>query len=170
MNTNPLKMSLITATVVLGALLSVPSALAQSASSGTLSGQVTDQQSSAIPGVEVKITDTSTNISHKTSTNDAGRYIFVNVTPATYTLTFTKTGFSAKRVSGLEVKVGEAPSVSAVLEVGATSSVVEVTSAPGAELQTVNATVGTTVTSQSLLFLPTLGNDRSEERRVGKEC
>ena len=161
MNTNPLRMSLITATAVLGALLSVPSALAQSASSGTLSGQVTDQQSSAIPGVEVKITDTSTNITHKTSTNDAGRYIFVNVTPATYTLMFTKTGFSARRISGLEVKVGEAPSVSAVLEIGAVSSVVEVTSAPGAELQTVNATVGTTVTSQSLLFLPTLGNDAS---------
>jgi hypothetical protein len=152
-------------TVVLfvSALLALSSmtALAQSSSTGTLSGQVVDQQGAAIPGVDIQLTDPSTNITLKTTTNENGRYIYVNVTPATYNLTFTKAGFSTRKVNKQEVQVGQSFSINATLEVGATSSVVEVTTSPGAELQTVNATVGTTVSGPSLIYLPTLGGDAS---------
>ena len=143
------------------ALLCAASVWAQSSSSGTISGQVTDQQGSAIPGAEVKIVDPTTNISNKTLTNDAGRYIFVNVEPHKYSVTFAKTGFSTRRVAEADVQVGEVLTINAVLEVGAITSVVEVTTAPGAELQTVNATVGTSLSGPSLTFLPIFGADIS---------
>jgi hypothetical protein len=41
------------------------------------------------------------------------------------------------------------------------TSVVEVSSTPGAELQLVNATVGTTVSGPSLTYLPLFGSDAS---------
>src|SRR4030088_1142910 len=86
------------------ALSSLP-ALAQSSASGTLSGQIIDQQGAAIPGVEIQITDPSTNITLKTTSNDAGRFIVVNVNPGIYNITMSKAGFSTRKVVKQEVSV-----------------------------------------------------------------
>jgi hypothetical protein len=141
--------------------LSSVSALAQSSSSGTVAGQVLDQQGASIPGVEVTLTEPSTNITLKTVTNDAGRFIIVNVSPGTYNVSFGKSGFSTRKVNKQAVNVAETLTLNATLEVGQVSNVVEVTTSPGAELQTVNATVGTTVSGDSLIYLPIFGSDVS---------
>src|SRR5258708_1406482 len=135
--------------------------LAQSSASGTVSGQVTDQQGAAVPGVDIKLTDPSTNITLTTKSNDAGRFIIANVSPGAYDITFSKAGFSTRKVNKQDVKVADILNINAILEVGQVSTVVEVTTAPGAELQTVNATVGTTVSGASLTYLPIFGSDAS---------
>jgi hypothetical protein len=142
-------------------VLSSGSALAQSSSSGTVSGEVTDQQGAAMPGVDIVLTEPSTNIALKTVTNDAGRYIVVNVSPGSYNITFSKAGFSTRKVNKQYVEVAQILTLNATLEVGQVSNVVEVTTSPGAELQTVNATVGTTVSGDSLIYLPIFGSDAS---------
>ena len=142
-------------------LLSGLSVWAQNAASGTVEGQVKDQQGLAIPGVQVQLSDPTTNITLTTTTNESGRFIIPNVAPGTYNATFTKSGFSTQVVSRQDVRVAEILNLNATMEVGQVSSVVEVTTAPGAELQTVNATVGTTVSGPSLIYLPILGNDAS---------
>jgi len=146
------------AIAMLPALCSVR-ALAQSAASGTVEGQVKDQQ--GVPGVEVRLTDPSTNITLTTSSNESGRFIIPNVGPGSYNATFTKPGFSTQKVDRQDVRVSETLRLNITLEVGQVSSVVEVTTAPGAELQTVNATVGTTVSGPSLTYLPIFGADVS---------
>src|ERR1700746_66868 len=73
--------------------LTLSSALAQSTASGTISGQVTDSTKAVIPGATITIVDKATGTSRITTTNDVGRYIFVNVAPGTYDLKVTKTGF-----------------------------------------------------------------------------
>src|SRR5580658_4657073 len=113
--------------------LSSVSALAQSSSSGTVSGQVLDQQGATIPGVEVTLTEPSTNITLTTVTNDAGRFIFVNVSPGSYNVTFSKTGFSTRKVNKQAVNVTETLTLNATLEVGQISNVVEVTTSAGSE-------------------------------------
>jgi hypothetical protein len=45
------------------------------------------------------------------------------------------------------------------LKIGSTSTTVEVAASIGAELQTMNATVGNTLSGESLLKLPNLGRD-----------
>jgi len=144
---------------VLLAVCSV-SAWAQ-ASSGTVSGQVKDQQGLAIPDVEIKITDPSTSITLMTVSNQVGRFIIPDVSPGTYDIVFTKSGFSTHKINRQDVKVTEILNINATLEVGQVTSVVEVSSAPGAELQTINATVGTTVSGPSLTYLPIFGSDVS---------
>jgi hypothetical protein len=136
-------------------------AWSQTSSTGGVSGQVTDQQSAAIAGAQVKLTDTSTNSALTTLTNDTGRYTFVNVPPGTYDIGFSKTGFSAFKVGQQHVQIGQVLTINAKLEVGSTSTTVEVVSTSGAELQTTNATVGTTLTGPSLIMLPNLGRDAS---------
>jgi hypothetical protein len=131
----------------------------QATSTSTVTGLVTDQQNATIPGVEVKLLDRATNSALTTTTNDAGRYIFVNVPSGTYALTFTKAGFSAYRVDEVKLEVGSSITINPTLQIGSTATTVEVSATMGAELQTANATVGTTITQNSIMFLPNLGRD-----------
>jgi hypothetical protein len=59
------------------------------------------------------------------------------------------------------VSVGLTLTLNVTLQIGATSTVVEVQAAAGAELQTLNATVGSTIEAQSLYMMPNLGRDAS---------
>src|SRR5215472_1270338 len=87
--------------------LGAPPAWSQATSTGTVSGQVTDAQGAIIPGAEIKVTDVSTNIARTTVSNDAGRYIFVDVPPGTYNITISKSGFSTYQIAAQKVDVGQ---------------------------------------------------------------
>jgi hypothetical protein len=136
-------------------------AWSQSTATGTVSGQVTDAQNAVIAGTQVKLEDVATNKALTAMSNEAGRYSFINVPPGTYNVTFTKAGFSVYQANSQTVEVGQVLTINAPMKVGATSTTVEVTAVAGAELQTTNATVGTTITGQSMLYLPNLGRDAS---------
>ncbi|HEY3835753.1 MAG TPA: carboxypeptidase regulatory-like domain-containing protein, partial [Bryobacteraceae bacterium] len=141
--------------------IGIPTLMAQTSSAGAVSGVVLDQQGAAIQGVDVRIIDPRTNTTLSTVTNDAGRFVFPAVPPATYNVTFTKPGFTTRKVSKQQVSIGGDLTLNATLEVGSVSNVVEVTASPGAELQTVNASVGSAVSGASLTLLPLFGSDVS---------
>src|SRR5947209_18301627 len=65
--------------------LSAPPAWAQAAT-GSISGQVTDQQNAAIAGAEVKLIDVATNTTQSSTTNEVGQYNFVSVPAGVYNL------------------------------------------------------------------------------------
>lgn len=131
---------------------------AQSTSTGTVAGTVTDASGAVVAGATVTLTDTATNTPRSTTTNDAGRYIFVDVNPGVYNLDVNKHGFSTTKISNQQVNVGAALTLNAALQVGGTNTVVEV-EATGTELQTMNATIGNTVTAAALDALPSIGRD-----------
>src|SRR5437867_3943572 len=83
--------------------LAVMFAWAQSTSTGTVSGQVTDQSNAAIPGAEVRLIYIETNAVRTAATNETGRYIFVNVEPGVYDLTVSKQGFSQAKLAAQSV-------------------------------------------------------------------
>jgi hypothetical protein len=133
---------------------------AQSTATGTVSGQVTDQTGATVPGATVTLVDSSTSSSRNSTTNEAGRYIFANVTPGTYSLRITKTGFAQEVVSNLNVEIGQVTSSTVSLKVGTATETVEVT-ATAVEMQTMNAAIGTTVKFQAMEVLPNLSRDSS---------
>ncbi len=138
----------------------VPSGLfAQSASTGTVAGTVTDPSGGAIVGATVTLTDTATNIARTDATNDNGRYFFANVVPSKYTVSVNKTGFRVSKLVDQVVSVGASLTLNLTLEVGSVAETVEVTATNGAELQTLNATVGNTVSGELLQNLPSIGRD-----------
>jgi hypothetical protein len=146
-------------TILLGA--AAMQAAAQSASSGTVSGQVTDPQGAALAGAEVRMTDPLTNTARATTTNDAGRFSFISVTPATYDFLVSKSGFSQSKVGAQKVEVGLTLTLNVTLQLGSITTTVEVSAAAGAELQTTSATIGSTITSEALLNMPNLARDAS---------
>ena len=145
--------------LTLFALLSAVPSWTQSTNTGTVSGTVTDQSNAVVNGATVTLTDTATKTSRSANTNEAGRYIFVDVTPSTYDVSIAKQGFSTSKTQTV-VRVGTVTTANMSLKVGGSNVVVEVTAA-GTDLQTMNATIGNTVTSAALENLPTLGRDTS---------
>jgi hypothetical protein len=148
--------------LLLGVLLSAAMLFGQASSgAASVTGRVTDASGAVIPGAAVTLTDTSTNISTNTQTNAAGLYLLNDVNPGTYDITVVNAGFRKAVVRHQEVLVATATTVNVQLEVGAAAEVVEVTAQAGAELQTLNATMGTTISSEGLLDLPTINRDVS---------
>ncbi len=141
--------------------LTANSVFAQATSSSSISGIVTDQQGAAIPGTDVKLIDPSTKTTLSASSNEQGRFIFLNVLSGKYTLTFTKQGFNVYSVNAIEVEVGAVLTVNAALQIGATTTTVEVVASSGVELQTSNASIGTTLSGDQLQNLPNMGRDVS---------
>ena len=126
-------------------LCSIPT-FGQAASTGTVAGIVTDASGAVVPGATVTLTDVSTKNQRTTTSNDTGRYIIPNVTPGRYDITVSKAGFSQAKVSAQTVSIGTVTTENIALAAGAVSTTVEVKTT-GTELQTMNATIGNTVTS-----------------------
>jgi len=129
------------------------------ATTGIVAGDVTDQTGAAVAGAEVTLTDTATKAYHTQPTNTVGRYIFASVNPGTYDIKVTLKGFRVSAVTGQQVIVGQTLTVNVSLEVGATTQTVEVKATPGAELQTMNSTIGSTLGGSTLLSLPNVNRD-----------
>ncbi len=146
---------------VLCCLFCVTPALHAQGNTGTISGTVTDSSKALVAGATVTLTDTASGSVRPTTTNDKGFYVFPYVNPGTYTVTISKEGFRKSIISGQVVDVGLQLTVNAALEVGSVSSTVEVTYTAGAELQTMDATVGATLSGATLMNLPNTSRDAS---------
>ena len=146
--------------VCMGLLLTLNATLAyaQLSSAGTFSGLVTDQQGSAVADAAVLLVDTSTNTTQRTTTNEAGRYFFLNVAPGVYDLSVSKSGFNAAKVTGQRLQVGGVVALDVTLQVGSIATTVDVT-AQTVEVQTTTAAVERTVNGPLMLSLPNLGRD-----------
>ncbi|HKU24857.1 MAG TPA: carboxypeptidase-like regulatory domain-containing protein, partial [Candidatus Sulfotelmatobacter sp.] len=143
----------------MGVLMLSSMLCAQSTNTGTIVGTITDATGAVVNDATVTLTDTSTKDTRNKTTNQAGRYVFVDVNPGTYNISISKQGFSTSKTT-TTVSVGLSVTVNMALQVGGSNVVVEVTAA-GNELQTMNATVGNTITSAALDALPTVGRDVS---------
>ena len=146
--------------LILATLLPV-CVFSQAASTGTVSGQVTDPQGAALAGAEIRMADPSTNRTLTTLSNDAGRFTFIGVTPSEYDFVVSKEGFTQSKISRQKVEVGLTLTLNVSLQLGSVNTTVEVKAAAGAELQVMNATIGSTISSDSLLTMPNLARDAS---------
>jgi hypothetical protein len=126
----------------------------QSATTGLITGVVTDPSHATVPGASVTLVRKDTNATQTTVTDSGGSYLFPAVEPGEYTLKFAAKGFRASVVNQVRIDVLKSATVNITLEVGSTAETVEVVSAPGAELQTTDATIGTVIEGDMLLRLP----------------
>jgi hypothetical protein len=130
---------------------------AWSQSAGRLSGTVTDQTGSVIPGAEVTLTlEAGESAILRQSTNENGLFLFTSVQPVVYTLTIELTGFSKHVLRSVKVNPGqETPLGTIVLEVGSTNDSIEV-AADAVQVQTANAEISNNITNQQIQRLPQL--------------
>jgi Carboxypeptidase regulatory-like domain len=122
---------------------------------GTVSGNVKDAQGGVIPGASVVlISETRGTKSAPAVTNEAGNYVFPNVTPDTYTVEVSLEGFKAVRRTDVAVSGGDRVGVQPLtLEPGALAETVTVI-AESPLVQTQSGERSFAVTSSQLENLP----------------
>ncbi len=145
--------------VLLVAALAPVLAHGQAFGTGAVVGQITDPTGAVIVGATVKLTDTATGSSRTTATNSSGSFGFPQLEPGVYDLTVSQSGFRTLRAPGNRVIVGQSVTLNLAMEVGTQVQTVEVMAKPGAELQTLNSTMGATLSGDMLL---SMGNPSRE--------
>jgi hypothetical protein len=126
---------------------------------GTLVGTVTDSSGGTIGGAKITITETNTNVSRSTQTNSSGNYIFPNLPPGNYTVTFEQPGFKKESRADVQVLVNTNPRVDVTLQPGQVSEQIEVTAA-APPIQSDTASVGVQIQSTTVSSAP-LGTNRN---------
>jgi len=132
---------------------------AQTLSSANVAGTVTDPSGAVVPGATVMVVDTSTNEARTTQTNKAGHYEFVGLRVGVYTITADAKGFRKAEITNATLEVGKDYTFNVALEVGAATQTVEVRATVGAELQTTNSTMGTSLSGGAILNMPSTDRD-----------
>ena len=146
--------------VVLLLVVLIPSlAFGQGSSTATVAGTVTDQKGAAVPGASVELINSATNETRTQTTSDTGYYTFVSVPPGDYKVVIKKSGFRTTNIGPLGVQVGKSSTVDARLELGTVAETIEVVAGAQAELQTMDASVGTVMDRKMLDNIPSLARD-----------
>ncbi len=140
-------------------LLTAVSLSAQTASTSTVTGTVSDKTGSSVPNARVDLEDVGTKAKASVTTGSDGGYTFPSVRPGNYSITVSGKGFRQSVVSGVKVEIGKSALVNVTLEVGGMTETVEVTAGTGVELQTLDASIGDVLDSNLLSNMPTLSRD-----------
>src|SRR5260370_5436654 len=134
-------------------LISTGLAAAQSTTSGTLSGTVTDPTDAIVPGAKVTATNTATSTVLEAISDDRGVYRIPLMPPGVYNLKVEKPGFAAASRNGIAITVGEAAVMDVKLAVSGSTEIVQVqTEAPA--IETERTQQSNTINEQSVRNLP----------------
>jgi Carboxypeptidase regulatory-like domain len=142
-------------------LLCVSLAHAQSSGTGAITGTVTDAQGGAVANVTVTATSGATNQTRTVVTGASGDYKFTLLVAGAYRVKFNAPNFKTAEVSDVVVNVTETTTVNQVMQVGAVTQEVTVTSSVET-LQTESSTLGTTVTGSNIAALPMANGNYTE--------
>jgi len=99
---------------------------AQTASSSTVTGIVSDKTGATVPDARVDLEDVDTKSKTSVTTGSDGSYTFPSVRPGNYTITVSSKGFRQSVVTGVRVAVGKSALVNVSLEIGGGTEMVEV--------------------------------------------
>ncbi|HTV14453.1 MAG TPA: TonB-dependent receptor [Acidobacteriaceae bacterium] len=143
---------------VLGvSLFLVPRAYAQ-ATTGAITGLVSDPTGAVVPHADVVATEVDKGVAFRGRSNEVGEYVILNVTPGTYKVTASAPGFATAEALNATVVIDQKLLINFKLKAGAATTTVVVTSAPSM-LQTQTAEQGTTIESEDIVDLPLLSRN-----------
>jgi hypothetical protein len=132
------------------------SAFAQTTTTGSIEGTVTDPNGAAVPGVTVLVTSPNLINPQTATTDDQGRFRVLNLPPGRYAVVVEATrGFGRFERSNLEVNLSRTTNIDAQLSAEAVGATVTVTDTSGAAVDVTNNTSGTNVSSEQFSNFPT---------------
>ncbi len=128
--------------------------MAQTASTGALSGTVTDSSGAVIPNVTVTAVSADSGATRTAMTGSDGSYNLALLPLGIYHVKFEAVGFNTAEVASVEVKVTETAVLNRILQVGTQTQQVVVQGEAVEAVQTANATLGDVVGGASATSLP----------------
>jgi hypothetical protein len=143
--------------LVLLLLVAVPHALdAQTQiTTGVIQGEVQDATGAVLPGVDVEARNLDTNLVQTRVTDANGRFVFLQLPPGRYTLTFKLSGFATIVQEDVLITVGRAVNLNPKMTVSTVQETVTVSGTAGVE--TARAAVANTLNQMTVETTPILG-------------
>jgi hypothetical protein len=145
-------------TILLSLVFAGPRCLDAQASSGRVTGTISDQSDARIAGAAVRITNVDTNVVRAIKTDAEGIYVAPDLIPGHYKIEVASAGFGSEEKNGLTLSLGQTLTLNFSLNPGTT--VEKITVEASAQLiDTTTSTVSDFVTEQSVSDLPLNGRD-----------
>ncbi len=143
--------------VVIGALLLLAGRVDAGAQTftGSVRGEVKDANG-ILPGATVTLVNEATNVSRDTVTNEVGQYAFPAVTPGTYTVKVSLTGYKVHERKGLTIATQQQVALDVALELGTIQESITVTG-ESPLIDTTSASTGAVIDEKALALLPAPG-------------
>jgi hypothetical protein len=125
---------------------------------GRIIGTISDPSGAVVPGVQITVTNTATQDARKVVTNQDGYFQILALPIGTYRVTAEHDGFRTLITDEYKLLINQALRIDLKLEVGLVAQKIEVTG-QAAPVETVNATLGESVTGRTLTNMPLNGRD-----------
>jgi hypothetical protein len=129
---------------------------AQSTTTGSIGGVVTNPAKEVVPGAAVTVRNVETNKEDTATTDDTGRFKVANLQPGRYAVTVSSTGFGTLTQENVVVEVGRETTLEAALQVGEVTGTVDV-SAEAPVINTTQQDFSTNINQTSINELPING-------------
>jgi len=141
------------------ALLGAASALGQTVT-GSITGVLTDPSGAVVLGATVTAENAATALKTSATTNAAGAYTIRFLPIGTYTVTVEATGFATEKIAPFSLEINQTAKFDVKLRI-AGSSTVEVKDLFHPILDTTDATLGTTLSTNEIANIPLNGRNFS---------
>src|SRR4030095_8631993 len=123
---------------------------------GVIQGTVSDATGASLPGVTAEARNLDTNLVRTIVTESDGRYVFLQLPPGNYRLTFTLSGFATMVQENLPLTVGQALTLPIVMKVSGVFETVTVSTATNV-IETSRTAAATTLNQTTIETIPILG-------------
>ncbi|MDR3762900.1 MAG: carboxypeptidase regulatory-like domain-containing protein [Acidobacteriota bacterium] len=98
---------------------------------GTVSGVVKDPSGAVIPNAKVELQCAAIGLTRTGQANDTGNFVFVNLPPATYSITVQAEGFKKIEMTGVILNATDRVSLPVIMQIGTTTTEVTVAADAG---------------------------------------
>src|ERR1700754_4710611 len=132
------------------------SAFAQTSTTGSIEGNVTDTTGAAVPGVTVRVTSKNMISAQSATTDDSGHYRILALPPGRYEVKVEAAkGFAAFEKNDVEVNLSRTSGVEIQLQAAGATASVTVTDTAGAAVDVNANTTGSNVSTEQFSNFPT---------------
>ncbi len=128
---------------------------------GSVRGGVIDPSGAAVSGAQVTATNVATGVKTSVLSDRSGTYNIQTLAIGNYTVSATKPGFNVFSTKPFALEIDQIAKIDIRLTVGDVSVAVDVAADSGSILQTEDASLGTTITANTLESMPLPGQNFS---------
>jgi hypothetical protein len=142
--------------VLITVALAAPTAAQTQITTGVIQGVVADTTGAVLPGVYVEARNIETNLTRSLVTDRDGRFVFLQLPPGRYVVTFKLSGFATLVQENVVLTVGQAVTLNPVMKVSGVAETVTV-QAESAVVDTTRTEAASTLNQTTIETTPILG-------------
>jgi hypothetical protein len=146
---------------IVSTIFVISSSLWAQGSTSQITGTIRDSSGSAVPGAQVRATQTATGLDRTVVAGSDGTYSIPNLPVGPYRLEITKEGFNVYVQSGIVLQVDSNPEVNPVLQVGTVNQQI-IVEAAAAMVETRDTGVSQVIDNKRVVELPLNGRQATQ--------